>query len=272
MIRVMIILSWRTLRHPPTSILLIRDILHMPFLSCPARDGIRPLVAQILSSSPGVGTWWTNIFQNLDLHTDAFALSFYHTLAQIPGMMLATCLIDTVGRRRLIIAGFGGGSFTLILLSAMANAANDAGSRSPASVLALACSYTVCLCVCWLALDCTSAESFPTRVRGTGRGVCVATGRAAGFSVQFLYGPLVNGDGLCRMMGLASAFAFCGMMIASSTTDTTNVDLRDHWDYSSSTTAESSSVGGSTVSRSEGDGASLDRLGELFYMHFCHGL
>jgi MFS family permease len=179
-------------------------------------------------------------------------------------MMLATCLIDLVGRRRLIIVGFGGGSFTLILLSAMANAIQSSRNESddttseghrPALVLSLACSYSVCLCVCWLALDCLSAESFPTRIRGTGRGVCVATGRVAGFCVQFLYGPLVNDDRLGRMMGLASAFAFSGMVISSRTTDTTNIDLRDHWDYSSTTKA------GAALSV-DGTGASLDRLGE----------
>ncbi len=71
---------------------------------------------------PGVGTWWTKIFQSFELKTDAYALSFYHTLAQIPGMMLATGLIDAVGRRRLIIVGFGGGSLSLFLLSVIANA------------------------------------------------------------------------------------------------------------------------------------------------------
>lgn len=185
-------------------------------------------------------------------------------------MMLATCLIDTVGRRRLIIVGFGGGSAALFLLSAIANAIRSSkyedGGRDPttggaagwhpsAIVFALACSYTVSLCVCWLALDCTSAESFPTRVRGTGRGVCVATGRIAGFCVQFLYGPLVNEDGLCQMMFLASAFAFGGMMLSFRTTDTTNVDLRDNWDYSV------------TMTTTVDDGVSLDQLGE-FVEHF----
>ena len=45
--------------------------------------------------------WSTKIFQILELHTDAYTLSLYHTLAQIPGMMIASCLIDRLGRRRL---------------------------------------------------------------------------------------------------------------------------------------------------------------------------
>ena len=179
----------------------------------------------------GVATWWTKIFQNLDLQTDAYALSFYHTLAQLPGMALASGLIDWVGRRRLVIVGFGGGSVTLMLLSVLANTIQHVGGGGYSSsiVLALACFYTVFLCICWLALDCLSAESFPTRIRSTGRGVCVATGRLAGFCVQFLYGPLINQNRLSYMMGIASLFAIGGVATSCQTTDTTNVDLNDHW-------------------------------------------
>jgi hypothetical protein len=49
---------------------------------------------------PGVGTWWTKIFQSFELKTDAYALSFYHTLAQIPGMMLATAVAMFRGRKQ----------------------------------------------------------------------------------------------------------------------------------------------------------------------------
>ena len=58
------------------------------------------------------------MFQNLELQTDAFALSFYHTLSQIPGVMLASSLIDSVGRRKLVIIGFGCGAAVLTMLSA----------------------------------------------------------------------------------------------------------------------------------------------------------
>ncbi|KAL7480691.1 hypothetical protein ACHAW6_013221 [Cyclotella cf. meneghiniana] len=179
----------------------------------------------------GVATWWTKIFQGLELTSDAYALSFYHTLAQIPGMMLASSLIDIVGRRRLVILGFGGGTATLFLFSMFANSVQSLENDVRSAVaLGLACCYSICLCVGWLALDCLSTESFPTRVRSTGRGVCVATGRIAGFGIQFLYGPLMNENRLGCMLGIASMFAVCGVVISYQTTDTTNVDLQDHWD------------------------------------------
>jgi len=187
-----------------------------------------------LTLTTGVATWWTKIFQILQLQTDPYALSFYSTLSQIPGMMLASGLIENVGRRRLVISGFSGGFVALLLLSVTANdiqiTIDDPNVNYSWIVLAAVCAHTICLCICWLGLDCLSAESFPTRVRSTGRGVCVATGRLAGFCVQFLYGPLVDKNRLSYMMSVASIFAIGGIIVSCKTTDTTNVDLRDHWD------------------------------------------
>lgn len=58
----------------------------------------------------------------------------------------------------------------------------------------------------------------------------MATGRIAGFSVQFLYGPLINENRLSYMLGLAGFFAIFGMASSYQTTDTTHVDLQDHWE------------------------------------------
>lgn len=134
-----------------------------------------------------------------------------------------------------VIAGFGGGSATLIFLSAIAHwikrsDGETSGEHHSWLVLGLVCANSITLCVAWLSLDCLSAESFPTRVRSTGRGVCVSTGRVAGFCVQFLYGPLIGRNRLGDMLGLASAFGLVGVAVSCMTTDTTNVDLRDHWD------------------------------------------
>ncbi|KAL7519675.1 hypothetical protein ACHAWX_004433 [Stephanocyclus meneghinianus] len=178
-----------------------------------------------------VATWWTKIFQGLELTSDAYALSFYHTLAQIPGMILASGLIDNVGRRCLVIIGFGGRTVTLFLFSMFANSVQAFKNNIRSAVtLGLACYYSICLCVGWLALDCLSTKSFPTKVHSIGKGVCVATGRIAGFSIQFLYGPLINENWLGYMLGTACMFAICRVLISFQTTDTTNVDLQDHWE------------------------------------------
>jgi len=204
----------------------------------------------------GVATWWTRMFQNLELQTDAFALSFYHTLSQIPGVILASGLIDSVGRRKLVIIGFGCGAAVLTMLSVTTHFIHKSHLHDDAVlgiiheskgyytwiVLGLANLFTICLCMGWLAIDCLTAESFPTKVRSTGRGVCVASGRMAGFSVQFLYGPLVNQNRLSLMMGIASVFAVGGMLVSCQTTDTTNDDLQDHWGSENGSEATNNSV------------------------------
>lgn len=192
----------------------------------------------------GVATWFTKIFMSLNLQSDAYALSFYHTLAQIPGMMLASGLIDIMGRRRLVVLGFSGGSATMLLFSIFAKSAESFENTARSAIaLGLACCYSICLCVGWLALDCLSTESFPTKVRSTGRGVCVATGRVAGFTIQYLYGTLVNENRLSYMLGLAGVFGACGVLTSYFTTDTTNVDLRDHWEGGKTVVSTSSAIG-----------------------------
>ena len=146
-------------------------------------------------------------------------------------MMLASGLIDIMGRRRLVLLGFGGGSAILLLFSLFAQSSDTLGNTTRSILaLGLACCYSICLCVGWLALDCLSTESFPTKVRSTGRGVCVATGRVAGFSIQFLYAPLINENRISCMLGVAALFAICGVVSSYQTMDTTNVDLQDHWE------------------------------------------
>ena len=59
----------------------------------------------------------------------------------------------------------------------------------------------------------------------------MATGRIAGFMIQFMYGPLINQNRLSFLLGIASLFAIGGVIMSCQTTDTTNVDLQDHWDF-----------------------------------------
>lgn len=100
----------------------------------------------------GVGVWWTKIFQALNLTIDPFAMSFYHTLAQIPGIAIATYLIDKIGRRRLVTIGCSGMCATLFLLSRIAKNHNSHESTTSKSmvILALANLNTIGLALGWL--------------------------------------------------------------------------------------------------------------------------
>ncbi|KAL7551344.1 hypothetical protein ACHAWF_015744 [Thalassiosira exigua] len=223
---------------------LLRDIwLRLTSIKQVFRDGMHRITVPLqltfvfLTIVSGVEMWWTRVFQSLDLSTDPYALSFFHSMAGIPGVMLASGLIDKLGRRRMLLIGLCGGSANLLLIAWLVNTIQhmetDAGEHGyPLIILALTCVQTICLYLAWLALDCLSAEAFPTKIRSTGRSACVATGRVAGIFAQYLYGPLISQNQLSCMLGLGSLFAICGAVAAFLTTDTTHIDLQDHWDCS----------------------------------------
>ena len=81
-------------------------------------------------------------------------------------------------------------------------------------------------------MECLCTESFPTRIRSTGSSVCKASGRAFGFLVQFIYGPLISSKRFSFALGLASSISLVGVFIAYQTTDTLNANLNDHWEPS----------------------------------------
>lgn len=100
----------------------------------------------------GVNFWWTKIFQGLRLTVDPFVMSFLHTFAQIPGMVIATCLIDKIGRRRLVGFGCALMSAMLCLCSRIAKIHDSEESTSSQTMLILTFANlnTIGLCVGWL--------------------------------------------------------------------------------------------------------------------------
>lgn len=183
----------------------------------------------------GVSFWWTKIFQGLRLTVDPFVMNLYHTFAQIPGVLIATYLIDKLGRRTLVAMGCLIMSATLGLLSRIAyNRTSEESSTNYETMLILVIANlnTIGLCLGWLGLDCLSAESFPTKIRSTGTSVCKASGRVFGFLVQFLYGPLINENRYSYALGLASSISLVGVFVAYCSTETLNSNLNDHWEPS----------------------------------------
>jgi MFS family permease len=107
----------------------------------------------------GVSFWWTKIFQGLNLTIDPFVMTMYHTFSQIPGIVLATYLIDKIGRRSLVATGCAIMSATLCLLSRLAH--NNSAERTTSEtmiILAFANLNTIGLCLGWL--GCKSSLKF----------------------------------------------------------------------------------------------------------------
>jgi MFS family permease len=96
----------------------------------------------------GVNFWWTKIFQGLHLTVDPFVMSLLHTLAQFPGIMISTYLIDKIGRRSLVAMGCAIMSLMLCLLSRVAS--NHSAEESTMLILLFANINTIGLCLGWL--------------------------------------------------------------------------------------------------------------------------
>lgn len=183
----------------------------------------------------GVSFWWTKIFQGLHLTVDPFVMNLYHTFAQIPGIVIATYLIDKLGRRTLVAMGCAIMSAMFGLLSRIAYNRNSEESSTNSEtmlVLLIANLNTIGLCLGWLGLDCLCAESFPTKIRSTGTSVCKASGRAFGFLAQFMYGALINANRYSFALGLPSLIALVGILVTYCSTETLNSNLNDHWEPS----------------------------------------
>jgi len=104
----------------------------------------------------GVNFWWTKIFQGLRLTVDPFLMSFIHTFAQIPGIIIATYLIDKIGRRRLVAIGCALMSAMLCLLSRIAKIHNSEATTSETMlILTFANLNTIGLSLGWLGCKCS---------------------------------------------------------------------------------------------------------------------
>ena len=182
----------------------------------------------------GINFWLTKIFQGLNLTVDPFVMNLINTLAQIPGIAIATYLIDKIGRRSIVAMGCAIMTTMLYVVARIVSNRNAEENAANETLLILVFSNlsTIGLCLGWLGLDCLTSESYPTKIRSTGINVCKATGRAFGFLVQFIYGPLINSNRFNYALGLASAFSAIGVLIAYHTKETLNVNLNDHWEPS----------------------------------------
>jgi len=127
----------------------------------------------------------------------------YMALAQVPAKVLAAFLIESVGRKPVII------SFSLLyaLSTFLLGQAGDASA-----IILWGCTLSFVNAVVWGPIMAYTAESYPTRARSTGAGAAAAFSRVGG-----MLGPLVTGFLLSTLKGNQSAIfaVFAGSMILS---------------------------------------------------------
>jgi len=165
-----------------------------------------------MSFGSGLCTWITKLFEEIGL-SDIYLQSLYFALANIPGNVAATILVDRVGRKALL---FGSMTSAALSLGLAAHGARESEERQLQVILS-SCAFHAFLVTGWCALSVMTSELFPTSIRGTGMGVCSGVGRIAGILVQYVNGAFIDQPlvllltaATCMMMG-AFAPIVCGM-------------------------------------------------------------
>lgn len=160
-----------------------------------------------LSFGSGICTWINTIFAQVNGITDVYLGSLFFACANIPGNFSAAIFLDKFGRRMCFaISMFG--SFVALVCFAYAVYQPES---NPASVVAYACIFHCFLVGGWCSLSCMTSEMLPTKVRGTGMGMCSASGRIAAILAQFTNGALVDSPALL-IVAAAAMMAIGGIV------------------------------------------------------------
>merc|ERR1719410_1148360 len=134
-----------------------------------------------VSTAHGLCTWINTLFVTLGMdHIYLHCLFF--ALANVPGNIFAAILSDNVTRKTLLIS-------SMVLTSVCLNFFAYASSQPNPSnfyVTLSACAYHTFLILTLCTLSVMTAEIFPTSVRNSGMGICIAYGRISEMITQYL--------------------------------------------------------------------------------------
>ena len=131
----------------------------------------------------GLNTWIPTLFAKTGLKLQRYEDSFLVAAANLPGNILATFLVDRIGRKPLLASS---------LFAACVCALGLAFATTEAAVVAAACLINMFSVGSWNTLDALSVEMFPTAYRSTAAGLLAATGRIGSIGAQFVFGALID--------------------------------------------------------------------------------
>lgn len=142
-----------------------------------------------------------------------YATSLLATLAEVPGLLLATLAIDRAGRVRTVV---GGTLLVAAALASMAFVAAAVGEGSHAAAVLLVVLLVVGRAAAfgsYSALYVLSAELLPTRLRATGFGIVSAASRLAGTATPFVAGSVWAASPAAALTCYAAAAALCALVV-----------------------------------------------------------
>ena len=131
------------------------------------------------------------------VNVSATTVPYYYVVANIGGLgggLLVSWTLDRFGRKPTVFASYTAAAASVLLVALAAN------SGSPAWTLVAVTVAVFCASCAWMSAYPTFSELFPTHLRATGVGVCVAVGR-----VGAILGVVVLAE-TATAFGLWSAF------------------------------------------------------------------
>ena len=183
-----------------------------------------------MSFGSGLCTWITQIFESVGVG-NVYVSSLIFAIANIPGNMAASVLMDRLGRKALLVLSMTFASLSLLAFAHGARQGAEGGNGS--QILISACFFHCFLVMGWCAISCMTSELFPTSVRSTGMGVCAASGRVAAMMAQFVNGALIERPSV--LLTVASTAIMMGAFgpVLFRTKETAKIHLHDRRQHGS---------------------------------------
>lgn len=152
-------------------------------------------------SSYAFSVWLPTIFAtyyHINL-TRSLLYTFIIAGMSILGRIVAFSLIDIVGRKALIIIGYGVAGCAALMFTR---------ASTEAALLATAMCYGAFADIGSLAMTVYTPEVYPVRIRGKGAALAMGWGRFGGMVSPLLAGFLIQADHLIWVWGFMAAFQF----------------------------------------------------------------
>ena len=140
-----------------------------------------------VSFGSGMCLWVARVFSELSFINHVYSMTFFFSIASVPGVILAGMIMDKIGRTFLLTCALVATTVALAGFACLTLFAN-----SEWAIILAACVFHSCLVLSWSALSVVTAEVFPTAIRGTAMGLCAASGRVASILVHLVSSPLVD--------------------------------------------------------------------------------
>ena len=174
-----------------------------------ARRMVQTWLMWFLSNFCGIAfsVWLPTIYATV-YHIQLTRTLFYTFLVagiSVLGRVVAFALVDKVGRKPLIVVGYG-----LAGLSAL----GFIGATGEATLLGVALLYAFFADIGSLGMVVYTPEVFPLRIRGLATAMAMGVGRVGGMIAPFLVGVLLASQGVTSVWLLMAVFQLAGALIS----------------------------------------------------------